>query len=94
MSLRASRTTLVAPAATRGLSRRTPKGVAPPPRSAPAAAEEWWTAHGELFQEVPSTAALETLLQATPPSRLVAIEWLSPSCKVCGAPRTRAARPA
>lgn len=47
-------------------------------------AGEWWTLHGELFEDVGSADALQTLLAQAGP-RLTVIEWLSPTCQVCAA---------
>jgi hypothetical protein len=49
--------------------------------SAPPAAP-WWTKHSEVFTDVRDASSLETLLTARK-DRLVVLEWLSPTCKVC-----------
>ena len=42
----------------------------------------WWTAHSALFTDVRDAAGLEALL-TTHKDKVVVLEWLSPTCKVC-----------
>ena len=42
----------------------------------------WWTAHSSLFTDVRDAAGLEALL-TTHKDKVVVLEWLSPTCKVC-----------
>lgn len=49
----------------------------------PKATAGWWKEHAELFADVRSSAAWDSMVGGAKPSETVVVEWVSPSCKHC-----------